>query len=383
MPFEDYRCAETYEQAGSSHCAVSIEDWCGYSSTSNDCHQETQALVDEGTLPDLSFLDFFAAIDKNNDCVVSADEFLGFFERLAGSCNSHDSQQPEDSSDIQSPANSSDNTGGVSEEGGSDGDVEYREPGLDTFWPGSQMETNMGSLTIGDTIPPELQKYASMEGETLVIDARGEQLPRLTIARDNVVIKNARVNARGSGEAAIEITGSHVKVQDSEITGGTRGILANGASDVTVDGNYLHDFDNVSGPDGHAIEFRGVRSGVISNNQITGTYKTDAINMLGSSDLKVMYNRIDVRLDEWSAAPLMVEDGGQWLGAGTTHDIEVAYNDISYSGGVPPGLLGGYNLNGHDNVVNGDRTSAAWQLYYYEPTKNVWHDVYYDGRRIS
>lgn len=63
-----------------------------------------------------------------------------------------------------------------------------------------------------------------------------------------------------------------------------------------------------------------------------------------------------------------------------THDIEAAYNTIVYSGGAPPGLLGGYNLSGHDNVVNGNTTKDGWVLWAYN---NVWHDVYYDGERIA
>ncbi len=372
MSFEDYQCSDAVDHHASTNtCAVSMEDWSQYSCSTEDKCEQTQALVNAGTLPEISFsadcgsgvqVDECGNEAPGTDCYDScSDDTVSFAPPVDFDCSDEE----------------------CAEENVGQADAVYVEPVREQFWPGSAMETSMGSVTIGDTIPPELQKYARLEGDTLVIDAKGEQLPRLTITRDNVVIKNARVNARGSGQAAIEITGSHVKVQNSEITGGTRGILADGASDVTVDGNYLHDFDNVRGPDGHAIEYRGVKGGVISNNEITGTYKTDAINMLGSTNLKVMYNRIEVRLDEWSAAPLMVEDGGQWLGAGTSHDIEVAYNDISYSGGVPPGLLGGYNLNGHDNVVNGDRTRGAWQLYHYEPTRNVWHDVYYDGERIS
>ena len=382
MSFEDYQCSDAVDHhASSSTCAVSMEDWSRYSCVREDNCEQTRTLVDAGTLPEISFDADCGSGEQPQGCWNEApavdccdpcgDDTVSFAPPAESECGDEDCRQEND---------------GQADDGQADGgqaDVDYIEPVREQFWPGSSMETSMGSVTIGDTIPPELQKYARMEGDTLVIDAKGEQLPRLTITRDNVVIKNARVNARGSGQAAIEITGSHVKVQNSEITGGTRGILADGASDVTVDGNYLHDFDNVSEPDGHAIEYRGVKGGVISNNEITGTYKTDAINMLGSTNLKVMHNRIDVRLDEWSAAPLMVEDGGQWLGAGTSHDIEVAYNDISYTGGVPPGLLGGYNLNGHDNVVNGDRTRGAWQLYHYEPTRNVWHDVYYDGERIS
>ncbi len=265
-------------------------------------------------------------------------------------------------------------------EGGGDLPLE-REP----VGGGGPMEGGMGAITIdGDAIPPELQKYARMEGDTLVIDAKGEQLPPLRINRNNVVIRNARINATGSGAEAILITGSNVKVLDSEIMGGTRGIAAVGASDITVDGNYLHDFENVSGPDGHAIEFQGTKGGTISNNRITGNYATDAVNILGSTNVKAMYNDINVTLSDQYAAPFMVEDGGKWLGAGSTHDIEVAYNNIVYSGvGVPPGLLGGYNLNGHDNVVNGDRSRGAWQLYHYEPGENVWRDVYYNGERIA
>ena len=66
----------------------------------------------------------------------------------------------------------------------------------------------------------------------------------------------------------------------------------------------------------------------------------------------------------------------------SSNNIEVANNDISYSGPshVPPGLLGGTNRFGHDNTINGDTSRNAWQLYAYN---EVWQNVFLNGERVS
>ncbi len=249
------------------------------------------------------------------------------------------------------------------------------------FEGGEPIEGGRESVTIGDTIPPELQQYARMEGDTLVIDAQGNELPPLKIARDNVVVENARISA--SGQPGITVQGSNVQILNNEITGGTRGVLADGVSNVTVDGNYFHDFAWTQNADTTAVELDHVSGGVISNNTMTGNYRSDVISMYGTNNVKVMYNTVDASISEWSAAPFMVEGGPN---PRESHDIEVAYNTFNYSGGVPPGLLGGYNLNGHDNVVNGDSTAGAWQLYEYVDNtsgESLWYNVFYDGQRYA
>lgn len=241
------------------------------------------------------------------------------------------------------------------------------------------LEGGKSAVTIsGDSIPPELSQYAHMEGGTLVIDAGGNEIPPLRIERSDVTIKNARISA--SGEPDITINGAqNVSVLDSEITGGTTGIKADHASNITVSGNWIHDMTYAQTFDTTAVEFDYVSGGTISGNRITNDanhpFMSDAVSMFESNNLRTVNNTLNVYIDQPTSAPLMVEGS-------TTSNVEVAYNDITYSGpnNVPPGLLGGTNISGHDNVVNGDTTKGAWQLYAYN---DVWQNVYYNGERIS
>ncbi|MBS1998826.1 MAG: right-handed parallel beta-helix repeat-containing protein [Cyanobacteria bacterium SZAS LIN-2] len=230
----------------------------------------------------------------------------------------------------------------------------------------------------GDNIPAEIAQYARFENGRLIIDAGGHEIPPLRIERNDVSVLNARISA--SGEPDILISGArNVTVSGCEITGGTTGIKADHASNITVSGNYIHDMSYENRFDTSAVEFDSVSGGTIEGNKITGDeahpFRSDAISMFESQDLRVFNNTLSVVIEEPSSSPLMVEGS-------TSNNIEVAYNDITYRGGanVPPGLLGGTNISGHDNIVNGDTSKAAWQLYAYN---DVWQYIYYNGERIS
>ena len=97
--------------------------------------------------------------------------------------------------------------------------------------------------------------------------------------------------------------------------------------------------------------------------------------MFESQNLRTNNNNLDITIDEWSSAPLMVEGN-------TSTGIEVSNNTINYRVGnnVPPGILGGSNQRAYNNVVNGDRSVGAWQMYAYN---DVWQGIYFDGQRIS
>lgn len=230
-------------------------------------------------------------------------------------------------------------------------------------------------LELGDgSIPEVLQRYASYENGMLVIDAKGDEIPPLSITRDNVVIRNARI--KGLDGPTVGIYGANnVVVEGCEVTGGQRGILADRSSNVTVKDNWLHDFRWAENYDTTAVEFDHVSGGTIENNRISGLYKSDAISMFESQNLRTTNNNLDITIDEWSSAPLMVEGN-------TSSNIEVSNNTINYQVGnnVPPGILGGSNHRAFNNVVNGDRSVGAWQMYAYNP---VWQGIYFDGQRIS
>lgn len=230
-------------------------------------------------------------------------------------------------------------------------------------------------VEIGDgAIPEILQRYASYENGMLVIDAKGDELPPLSITRDNVIIRAARI--RGFDGPTIGIYGANnVVVEGSEIAGGQRGILADHSSNVTVKNNWLHDFRWAENYDTSAIEFDHVSGGSIESNRISGLYRSDAVSMFESQDLRTTNNNLDITIDEWSSAPLMVEGN-------TSSGIEVSNNTINYREGnnVPPGILGGSNHRAFNNVVNGDRSVGAWQMYAYN---DVWQQIYFDGQRIS
>lgn len=223
-------------------------------------------------------------------------------------------------------------------------------------------------------IPQELSQYARYENGMLVIDGRGEELPPLQISSDNVIIRNARI--KGGEGAAIRIDNSNnVQIEDCEISGGTRGVQAWDSSNISVRNNWLHDFDYREKFDTTAVEFNHVSGGTVAGNRINGLYRSDAVSMYESQNVRVFGNRIDITIDEWSSSPLMVEGS-------TTNNIEVYDNVINYPVGnnVPPGLLGGTNLRAYNNEVNGNRSVSAWQMYAYNP---VWNQVYFDGQLIS
>jgi hypothetical protein len=49
-------------------------------------------------------------------------------------------------------------------------------------------------VDLGDgAIAEVLQRYATYQNGMLVIDAKGDEIPPLSITRDNVVIRNARI----------------------------------------------------------------------------------------------------------------------------------------------------------------------------------------------
>ncbi|MFN8612978.1 MAG: right-handed parallel beta-helix repeat-containing protein [Vulcanimicrobiota bacterium] len=244
---------------------------------------------------------------------------------------------------------------------------------------GEPLQEGLPAITIsGGEIPPELAQYARMDGNTLVIDAGGQQIPPLHIERNDVKINNARISA--SGQPNILISGaSNVTISGSEITGGTTGIKADGASNVVVSDNWLHDMSFSQHYDTTAIEFDNVSGGVIQGNRVSNDenhpFRSDAVSLFESQDLRVTNNELSVVIDEPSSAPLMVEGN-------SARNIEVANNTISYSGpaNVPPGLLGGTNISGSNNSVNGDTGKEAWQLYAYN---EVWQDIFYNQERIA
>lgn len=230
-------------------------------------------------------------------------------------------------------------------------------------------------VVLGDgAIPEVLQPYASYENGMLVIDAKGSEIPPLIITKDNVVIRNARI--KGFDGPTIAIDGANnVIIEGCEITGGQRGVRADGGSNITVKNNWLHDFRWAEKFDSTAVEFNNVSGGAIENNKINGLYKSDAISMFESQNIKASYNNLDITIDEWSSAPLMVEGN-------SSRGIEVSNNTIKYPVGnnVPPGLLGGTNQRAFNNLVNGNRSVDAWQMYAYNP---VWQGIYFDGQLIS
>ncbi|HNM49323.1 MAG TPA: hypothetical protein PKN86_06450, partial [Candidatus Obscuribacter sp.] len=144
---------------------------------------------------------------------------------------------------------------------------------------------------------------------------------------------------------------------------------------ISVRNNWLHDFTWSEKYDTTAVEFDHVDGGVIEGNKITGLYKSDAISMFESRNLRASGNTLDITIDEWSSAPLMVEGN-------SSSGIEVSNNVINYPVGnnVPPGILGGRNHRAFNNLVNGDRSVGAWQMYAYN---DVWQDIYFDGQKIA
>lgn len=223
-------------------------------------------------------------------------------------------------------------------------------------------------------IPEVLRPYATIENGRLTIDARGDQIPALTITRDNVTIKNARIKNFDGPSISIS-EASNIVVEDSELSGGQRGVLADRSSNISVRNNWLHDFTWSEKYDTTAVEFDHVDGGVIEGNKITGLYKSDAISMFESRNLRASGNTLDITIDEWSSAPLMVEGN-------SSSGIEVSNNVINYPVGnnVPPGILGGRNHRAFNNLVNGDRSVGAWQMYAYN---DVWQDIYFDGQKIA
>lgn len=224
------------------------------------------------------------------------------------------------------------------------------------------------------SIPEVLQRYASYENGMLVIDAKGDEIPPLSITRDNVVIRNARI--KGMDGPTVGIYGANnVVVEGCEITGGERGVLADRSSNVTVKDNWLHDFSWSENYDTTAVEFDHVSGGNIENNRVTGLYKSDAISMFESQNLIVRNNQLDITIDEWSSSPMMVEGN-------SSSGIEISNNRINYPIGnnVPPGILGGSDHRAFNNVVNGNSTVGAWQMYAYNTT---WRGIYFDGQLIS
>ena len=141
-------------------------------------------------------------------------------------------------------------------------------------WPEGQALEGGARVELGDgAIPEVLQRYASYENGMLVIDAKGDEIPPLSITRDNVVIRNARI--KGLDGPTVGIYGANnVVVEASEITGGQRGILADRSSNITVKNNWLHDFRWAEKFDTTAIEFDHVSGGTIENNRINGLYRS-------------------------------------------------------------------------------------------------------------
>lgn len=243
-------------------------------------------------------------------------------------------------------------------------------PGLE----GGRARVEIGRGSRPETLPEGLREYARYEGGMLVIDAKGNEIPPLSITSDNVVIRNARI--KGDQGPAVSINGAdNVTIEDSEITGGSRGILADRSSNITVKNNWLHDFDWREKFDTTAVEFDHVNGGRIEGNRINGLFKSDSVSMYESQNLVCTGNNIDITIDEWSSAPLMVEGN-------SAYNIEVSNNVINYPVGnnVPPGLLGGRNHRANNNIVNGDRSVGAWQMYAYN---DVWQDIYFNGVKLA
>lgn len=243
-------------------------------------------------------------------------------------------------------------------------------PGLE----GGRARVEIGRGSRPESLPEGLREYAKYEGGMLVIDAKGNEIPPLNITSDNVVIRNARI--KGDQGPAVSINGAdNVTIENSEITGGSRGILADRSSNITVKGNWLHDFDWREKFDTTAVEFDHVNGGRIEGNRINGLFKSDSVSMYESQNLVCTGNNIDITIDEWSSAPLMVEGN-------SAYNIEVSNNVINYPVGnnVPPGLLGGRNHRANNNIVNGDRSVGAWQMYAYN---DVWQDIYFNGVKLA
>lgn len=160
------------------------------------------------------------------------------------------------------------------------------------------LQGGMQTLTIsGDNIPAEIAPYARIENGQLVIDAGGAEIPPLQIDRSNVTIKNVRIQTNGQPNIAIN-GASNITISDSEITGGTRGIRADNASNITVTNNWLHDMSYTQQFDTTAIEFDHVSGGLIQDNRVTSDenhpFRSDAVSMYNSQDLKFLNNQLQV-----------------------------------------------------------------------------------------
>ena len=187
--------------------------------------------------------------------------------------------------------------------------------------------------------------------------------PCITISAPNVVVRDSNIGPCGGG-ANIVVTGSNALIEHNHIHNGQRGVLATNTSGVTTSKNTLDTFFGPF-PEGTAIEYDYMGSGVIDGNVVTGSgYASDVLSAFQSSNMQMTNNRIDVNIAEWSAAAFTMGDA---VGGGDPgHNNYVAGNIVYQTGGVPAGVFG----SSSNTTLERNCLTAGIQAYNYSGTFN-------------
>ena len=158
------------------------------------------------------------------------------------------------------------------------------------------------------------------------------------------------------GEGNIVVHGNGATIEYNFVHDGARGVLVDGASNVTT---RMSKFNQFHGPKfkGTAIEYDGTNFGVIDGNVVTGKdYASDAVSGYESSNMRMTNNSIDITVAEPSAAAFTMGDSTTGKPGANNY---VAGNTVRQGGGVPAGVFGS---NGN-TVLEKNCLTAGIQAY--------------------
>jgi hypothetical protein len=154
-----------------------------------------------------------------------------------------------------------------------------------------------------------------------------------------VIVRDSDIGPCG-GSANVLVFGADITIEFNRIHDGSRGVLANSASNVTTSKNLFDSFVVGGGGKGSAIEYDYMdNAGVVDGNVVTGSnYPSDAVSFFQTSNARLTNNIIDISVAEPSAAAFTMGDAGPQSNPGQNN--YVAGNIVHQTGGVPAGVFG-------------------------------------------
>ncbi len=188
--------------------------------------------------------------------------------------------------------------------------------------------------------------------------------PCITINAANVTVRDSDIGpCGGSANIVISNGGTGAIVDHASIHNGRRGVLVNGATNVTTTKNAFTTFTGPPGQGyGSAIEYDYASGGLVDGNEVRGqSYVSDAVSFFESSNVRLTNNLIDVGIDEPSSAGFTMGDMVPGSGHSPGANNYVAGNVVRQTGGVPAGVFG----SAGNTILERNCLTAGIQAYNY------------------